>query len=239
MSDPAGPLLSVRGDARQTVAPDYVILAGVISSSQGSKEEALRAVASGLDHLTSGLASLGGLALGPETGRRPLTWSARSATTRVERDHDNETGRYEATGQVTATVLVVIAVRSFEMLDALGAALATQETLNLREVTWGVDWDNPAWPDVRAAAIQAAIRKGRDYAGALGGALYRVEHIADVGLLGGNDNAPYRFTGSSAALAASRGGDEGDVPSLDPVPQELTATIEARFTATGVSLTEL
>jgi hypothetical protein len=27
-------------------------------------------------------------------------------------------------------------------------------------------------------------------------------------------------------------------PSLDPVPQELTATIEARFTATGVSLTE-
>ena len=31
--------------------------------------------------------------------------------------------------------------------------------------------------------------------------------------------------------------DEPDAPSLDPVPQELTAVIEARFTADGVSLT--
>jgi hypothetical protein len=31
-------------------------------------------------------------------------------------------------------------------------------------------------------------------------------------------------------------GREPGAPSLDPVPQELSATIEARFTATGVSL---
>jgi hypothetical protein len=34
---------------------------------------------------------------------------------------------------------------------------------------------------VRAAAIQAALRKGRDYAAALGGALQSVEHVADAG----------------------------------------------------------
>lgn len=39
------------------------------------------------------------------------------------------------------------------------------------------------------------------------------------------------------ALAAS-GGLEPDAPSLDPVPQELMATIEARFTTTGISLVE-
>ena len=33
------------------------------------------------------------------------------------------------------------------------------------------------------------------------------------------------------------GGEESDTPSLDPVPQELAAIIEARFTAGGVSLT--
>ena len=38
------------------------------------------------------------------------------------------------------------------------------------------------------------------------------------------------------ARVDSSSGDESDAPSLDPVPQELTATIEARFTATGVSL---
>lgn len=107
----------------------------------------------------------------------------------------------------------------------------------MTQVSWHVDWDNPAWPEVRAAAIQAAIRKGRDYAAALGGSLLNVEHIADVGLLGGGETGRYRFTSATATLAAS-GGAEPGTPSLDPVPQELTATIEARFTATGVSVTE-
>jgi hypothetical protein len=39
-----------------------------------------------------------------------------------------------------------------------------------------------------------------------------------------------------AHAAAALGGDP-DTPSLDPVPQELVAIIEARFTAGGVSLT--
>ncbi|MGO9293826.1 MAG: hypothetical protein ACLP52_08090 [Streptosporangiaceae bacterium] len=39
--------------------------------------------------------------------------------------------------------------------------------------------------------------------------------------------------------AASRGAGEPETPSLDPVPQELTAEIEARFTVTGASLTGL
>ena len=238
MSDPTGPFLSVRGDARQTVAPDYVILAGAIELSRGSKAEAVRAAASSLDRLTADLAALGGVALGVDTERRPLTWSAQSATTRVERDHNKKTGRYEPTGQVTATVTVRIAVRAFDTLDAVGTVLAGHETLNLHEVGWHVDWDNPAWPQVRAAAIRAAIRKGRDYAAALGGSLHNVEHIADAGLLGGGDSTQYRFASRALAMSKSGGG-EPDTPSLDPVPQELTAVIEARFTATGVSLTEL
>jgi uncharacterized protein len=238
MEIPADPLLSVRGDARQIVAPDYVVLAGVIASSRESKADAVRAVARDLDDLTSGLAALGGVALTPETGRRPLTWSAQSSTTHAERAHDEETGRYEPTGRIAATVTVVIAVRAFESLDALGADLATRETFRVDSVTWDVDWDNSAWPGVRAAAIHAAIRKGRDYAAALGGTLDRVVHIADPGLLGGADSPSWRPTGArAAALSAGGGHEEGDAPSLDPVPQELTATIEARFTASGVSLT--
>ena len=45
MSEPAGPLLSVRGDARQTVTPDYVILAGTIEVAGDSKPEAVRTAA--------------------------------------------------------------------------------------------------------------------------------------------------------------------------------------------------
>src|SRR5262249_36569274 len=146
------------------------------------------------------------------------------------------TGRHQPTGQVTAVVAVVITVRDFGLLDALGAVLAAHEAVNVYDVAWQVDWDNPAWPDVRAAAIQAAIRKGSDYATALGGSLRTVEHIADVGLLGG-DGARPRFTGISPMRAAAAAGGESDAPSLDPVPQELVAVIEARFTAGGVHLT--
>ena len=236
MSDPAGLLVSVRGEARRMVPPDYALVAATIASSQGSKAEAVRAAATGLDRLTADLAAQGGVALDAGSGQRPLTWSAQSVTTYPERAHD-ETGQYQLTGQVTAEVAVVIGVRAFGLLDALGGVLATDEAVTVQEVTWHVDWDNPAWPGVRAAAVQAAIVKGRDYAAALGGSLRGVEHIADAGLLGGG-NAQSGFTGRYAmARAASRGGEEPDAPSLDPVPQELAAIVEARFTADGVSLT--
>jgi uncharacterized protein YggE len=105
-------------------------------------------------------------------------------------------------------------------------------------IDWQVDWDNPAWPDVRAAAVQAAIRKARDYTTALGGSLRSVEHVADAGLLGG-DGGQYRFTAAPMARLAAAAGGEPDAPSLDPVPQELVAVIEARFTAGDVSLATL
>jgi uncharacterized protein YggE len=101
-------------------------------------------------------------------------------------------------------------------------------------VTWHADWDNPAWPQVRAAAIGAAIGKARDYAAALGATVHHVEHIADAGLLGG-DTASQHWS-RSMAFRASGGGDQPGTPALIPVPQELTATIEARFRTTDVSL---
>ena len=235
MSDPAGLLLSVRGEARRMVPPDCAVVTAGIACLRGPKAEAVRAAAAELDGLTADLTVQGGVALGAGTGRRPLTWSAQSATTHAERAHDDKTGRHQLTGRVTATVAIVITVRAFGLLDALGAVLAAHEAVSVHHVDWQVDWDNPAWPDVRAAAIQAAIAKGHDYAAALGGSLRTVEQIADAGLLGGG-NPEYRFSAGRTAYAAATG-EESDAPSLDPVPQELVAIIEARFTAGGVSLT--
>jgi hypothetical protein len=39
----------------------------------------------------------------------------------------------------------------------------------------------------------------------------------------------------SMAFSATGGGDQPGIPALIPVPQELTATIEARFRTTDVS----
>jgi uncharacterized protein len=237
VSDPAGLTVSVRGEARRMVPPDSALVAATVASSRGSKAEAVRAAAAALDSLTADLAARGGVALDAGTGRRPLTWSAQSAATYAEHAHDETTGQFQPTGQVTAAVAVTIGIRDFGLLDALGGVLAAREAVTVQEVSWHVDWDNPAWPGVRAAAVQAAVAKGRDYAAALGGSLRAVEHIADAGLLSGGNTQP-GFTGRyAAARAASGGGEEPDAPSLDPVPQELAAVVEARFTADGVSLT--
>lgn len=236
MSDPAGLLLSVRGEARRTVPPDCALAAVTVSSSQGSKAEAVRAAAVALDSLTAALAARGGVALDAGAGQRPLTWSAHSVSTYAEHAHDESTGEYKPTGRVTAAVDVTIAVRDFDLLEALGAILAGHEAVAVQQVAWDVDWDNPAWPGVRADAVQAAIAKGRDYAAALGVALRGVEHVADAGLLGGSSEQS-GFTGSRMmALSAGAGREGPDAPSLDPVPQELTAIVEARLTADGVSL---
>jgi uncharacterized protein YggE len=237
MSNPADTLLSVRGEARQVVPPDSVTMRARVEVTRGSKAEAVRTAAANLDSLTADLAARGGVALEVGTERRPLTWSAQSATTNPERAHDKKSGVFELTGRVAAVVEVIITVRAFDLLDRLGAALTAHEAVSVRQVSWDVDWDNPGWQEVRAAAIHAAIRKGRDYAAALGGSLRSVEHIADAGLLGGDNAQPRLIARSAGGFASGAGGGESDPPSLDPVPQELTAVIEARLVADGVSLT--
>jgi hypothetical protein len=115
--------------------------------------------------------------------------------------------------------------------------LATHEAFRVHHVAWAVDPDNPSWPEVRAAAIRAAIEKGRDYAAALGGSLNRVEHIADVGLLGGERMSSYgRASFAKASSSLEFAGGMPETPSLDPVPQELIAIIDARFIANVAEL---
>ncbi len=234
MNDAGGVLLSVRAEARQLVAPDYAVVDGLIEHTARSKAEAARLATVSVDRLTTELAGLGGVPFDEGTTRGPLTWSAYSSTSHEERYHDKESGRLERTGQVTATVALRVTVRDMGILDAVSGVLGADQGLNVHGVTWHVDWDNPAWPQVRAAAIQAAIRKGLDYAAALGGRLQQVEHVADTGLLGG-DTAGYE-PAHRALQARSASAVGPGTPALNPVPQELVAAIEARFRASVEAL---
>jgi uncharacterized protein YggE len=168
MNSGGSPLLSVRAEARQLLAPDYAVVDGLIEHTAESKAEALRSVTGSLDRLTTDLAALGAVPFDEGAGRRPLTWSAHSSATHEEFYHDQQTGRMQRTGQVIATVALRVTVRDLAALEDLSGVLAAAPSLNVHGVTWHVDWDNPAWPQVRAAAIGAAIGKARDYAAALG-----------------------------------------------------------------------
>ena len=238
-SDTAPPVaaLSVRGDARRTVAPDFALLDCRLSVIRTSKRDALQVAAGVLESLENDLAGLGAVPLTASSERAPMTWSAQSISTQDVHEFDEATGRHGPTGRVAAEVPVRIGVRALDRLAAVGTVLAGHDRLAVSFVSWHVDPDNAEWSAVRADAIHAAIAKGRDYAAALGGTLLRIEHIADVGLLeGGGDSA--RMSWVTQAAGMSPGGEPG-APSLDPVPQELIATIDARFVTSVAALTEL
>lgn len=229
-----GVLLSVRGEAARTVTPDVAYLIGSVEVGERSKEKALAAAAAAQRALVTDLASLEGVPLTAETERSPLTWAAYSATSRQESTYNQRTGRAEATGRVVATVRLRIAVRELGRLQDLSAALAGHPAFHLQYVSWSVDDDNPQWKEVRHDAIQAALRKARDYAESLDASLVRIEQVADAGLLAAPARPEHGVAALRAPAAASRPAD--DVPSLDPVPQDISAVIEARVRTSVATL---
>jgi uncharacterized protein len=235
MTDESTTLLSVRADAQLEVAPDEAALDCTAGAVDEDKAAALRVLARRLDAATGALRDLGGVVRQAGDQRRALAWLVRSLRTEPERRWDEQQDRYLLTGRVSASAALLVVVRDFGLLDRVEGALAGHQHVHLHYVDWLVDHDNPGWQQVRAAAIEAALAKARDYAAALGGGLLSIDHVADVGLLGdrggGFEHGP-RARASMAMAAAPGSGDEENGPSLDPVPQELHASIEARFTAT-------
>ena len=234
-----GAVLTVRGEATRRVAPDAGVLTGSIVCIESSAAAAMAAAAAAQGRLTDDLSGLGAVPLTLETETSPLTWSAFSMSTQVESKYDARTSRQEETGRVIATVRLRIAARDMSRLKELSSVVARHDALQVHRVNWGVDEENPGWSAVRRDAIHAAVRRAHDYAGALGASLVSVEQVADIGLL--EEGAPARSRGAApmafASLAAPGREDEADAPSLDPVPQELSAVVEARFRTSAATLT--
>lgn len=222
-------LLSVRGDAQRIVTPDQASVTCSVSVLADTKDVARAQVRSTSTELTAALAELGGRPLTVDSEREPLTWSAHSMQIHPEHAHNKVTGEHGPTGRFWASLRLTVAVRDFALLGAVEALLGSIERVELHAVNWSVDQDNVAWGQVRSDAIRAALAKGRDYATALGGSVSAVEHIADAGLLGAQ--APMDFERRGGRAVSLGSGGEPDVSSLDPVPQIVSATIEARLSA--------
>jgi uncharacterized protein YggE len=233
-------LLSVRGEARRTIAPDCAVLHGGLQATGESKADALGKLRASQQVLIGALTELGGVALTVDTRRSALTWSISSVGTYEERDFNQMTGREVPTGRVIANATTVITVRDLDLVDRVGDAIASIERLSVHGVGWIVDADNEQWRGVRADAIAAALAKGRDYADALGGTVTGVEHVADAGLLSAGDlhHARAASLGHAEHASATFGGefDGAGGPSLDPVPQEIHAVVEVRLAAAVSSL---
>lgn len=236
---PAEVVISVRGEATETVDPDVAVITLGLSATSPTKVDASVEVGRLQVALLETLAAVGGVARTAATEDASVTWSTPSISTHPAFEHDPRTGRMGRTDRWTANALVELRVRDVTRLEELQAALDLHDQVQVHQVGWLVDRENPAWPQIRAAAIADAIGRGRDYARALGGTLARIDHVADAGLLGGTTFGPAtRGVASRPAAAGSPGAPAPAPARLDPVPQVLSAVIEARLVASGVRLPE-
>lgn len=225
-------IVSVRGEAERTVAPDFVTLHCGLSTRAPVKVEALGQLRVIQQSLVNGLAAIGGVPLTVQTRRSALTWSLGSIGTHEEHDFDRASGHHGPTGWVVATGVAVITARVPGRMHDLAQTLASVRDMHIEGIGWHVDPENEQWRGVRSDAIDAALAKGRDYAAALGGSVTRVEQIADVGLLGADPEGHGRESRAAPLATATYAGDGTiSTPSLDPVPHVIRAAVEARLIA--------
>jgi uncharacterized protein len=217
--------ISVRGQARHVVPPDFAVLVVAVSIRETDKQVALDRAARTQTAVLDLLRERGGVALTIDSIDGRLTWATQTFTAHPDEEWDERKNRRQLGWRVYVPVTVTL--RELGRLEDLAAALSAVPDLEVQQVQWQVDPHNPAWPVVRAAAIADAVSKARDYATALRGEVTALVDIADAGLLGGREQ-PYesRMAAGAPAMAEFGGG-----LALDPAPLEISAVIEARFHA--------
>ncbi len=175
--------ISVRGEARHVVPPDFVVISVLVNVRDTEKQVALDRAGRAQSAVVEALRGLGGVVLTVTSVDAPLTWATRSFAAQRDEEWDERKARRHVGWRVYVPVTVTL--RELTKLDEVAAAVSAVADVDVSQVHWQVDPRNPAWPVVRAAAIADAITKARDYATALRGDLTALVHVADEGLLGG------------------------------------------------------
>ena len=153
-------------------------------------------------------------------------------------------GNSKAPSQVEAyrgVVRQTIAVTGFDRIGELMTQLAGQEMTDVGGPWWELRPGSPVYRQARVAAVADAVRRARDYAGALRSELLGLVELADARLL--SDGAAQgehipRFT-SRLPQRTRVASPEEFTFDLTPAKQTVRATVEARFRISNPELAEV
>ncbi|MCX4750310.1 SIMPL domain-containing protein [Kitasatospora sp. NBC_01287] len=219
MESAALPTVTVYGEAELEVEPDHADLHLTVQVQDRERESVVRLLAEELRSARSLLAPYGAAVERVANGAlwiNPERPGSRRGTERI-------TG-YRGSAQLHVTVV------EFEQLGDIVLALAGLERGTLAGPDWRLRRDAPAHQRARAQAVEAAVLRARQYAGALGSELTGLLSLADQGL-GEGETYPSPGAGGRAQGSVSYGSLK-ERPDLDlrPVPRTVRATVVARFT---------
>lgn len=225
----AGPIITVTGSSRSTVAPELAQLTVEAQASGPQRADVVDRATKLAADIQQRFAALHGDAASPVQ-----QWHSQSVHVWSERPW-NEQGKqlplvHHARIQVQATF------RDFTALGAEAEALSAIDGVAVHGIWWRLTEATEAdvQTEVQRGAIQNALTKAQNYAEALGYASVRTVAIADPGLLsdGSVDSGSMAKRGGLMAMAAPS--PEADMHTgIELRPDELTFTaqVEARFLA--------
>ena len=214
-----GPTIAVRGSWTAEVPPELARVHVSVGARSADRSQALGYLTSRLGEARALLGGYGDAVESVDTG--PL-W-VRPQFKDSSRPRERVSG-YLAGATVTATVV------DFAVLGDLVLRLADRELVSLTGPFWALRPDSDTYRRARTEAVRDARRRAEEYAAAAGARLTGLVEIADLGLSG-----PQAFPAAPAAMFSRAARDSvADEISFDvePVPQTVSASVEARFTAT-------
>ncbi|MFI6283727.1 SIMPL domain-containing protein [Streptomyces sp. NPDC051018] len=222
---PEAPRVAVRGEARLEFDPEIARISVSVKARGTDRRSALEDLTRRNSAALELIKSYGDAVEKLETG-------AFSITPELTRH-----GRGERVRTYHGHVHLGATLSDFTALGELTTRLADLELSSVGGPWWALRPDSPAHGEARRRAVLEAVKRAREYAGALGARLTALVELADLGA-----EAPTAYSAAlpvpSGTRAGSFAGAAEAAPALDLEPRRQTvyAQVNARFTITPPEL---
>ncbi|MFJ4919176.1 SIMPL domain-containing protein [Streptomyces sp. NPDC088725] len=224
---PEIPRVAVRGEARLEVDPEIARISVAVNARGTDRRTAL-------DDLTRRNADVLALIKSYGDAVEKLETGAFSISPEL-----TKRGRGERIRAYHGRVHITAELSDFTALGELTTRLADLELTDVTGPWWALRPHSPAHGEARRQAVREAVKRAREYAGALGADLAALVELADSGAENaGGYPAPVPPGAMRSRVAYGNGpGEEAPALDLEPQRQTVCAHVNARFTMTPPDLT--
>jgi uncharacterized protein YggE len=221
------PLLAVRGDAVVEVEPEVARLGLTVRAMDADRLKTMRLLDERMARAGAVLAGFGDAVEKVET-----------SSVRVSPQLKTGKPRERIAGYV-AVVSQTVTVTGLDRIGDLVAQLADQDLADVTGPWWDLRPDSPVRRRARVEAVHDAVRRARDYAGALGSHLTELVELADQQLLSdGRGPAAPAWTPAAPPMARQSAAPAEFTFDVSPTKQVVRASVEARFRFSAPDLSE-
>lgn len=212
MTQPAVPVVAVRGESTREVDPEIASFIVTVTARDRDRAATLSRLSARVEALRSTLDGYAAAIEKHETSRLSV--------------HAETSRRGEKVQAYVGSAATMVTVTDLDLLGELMLRVADADQVTVAGPYWSLRPASPVYREARQAAITDALERAREYAAALGARVTGLVELTDPGMSGGRPPSP-PVPFAARAMAAPGGTPELN---LDPERQQVHAEIEGRFT---------